>query len=234
MAKLATELKAEGKPPMVFGWGPGMDGSFLPYQVTEAAGMEISKDVPLLVGSTKNEFAPFNPTLRNLTMDKVQEMLGKQYGDKAAGYMKAVATAYPGKLAPDNYVDIDLMFRAGAVKQADMKSKQAAPVYMYLFSWQSPVLDGQFKSMHCMELPFMFNNIDRCREMTGGGKQATVLAEKMSQSWINFARTGNPGHAGLPAWPKYTSENGANMIFDNVSTVRKHHDRELLSIAAGK
>ena len=38
-----------------------------------------------------------------------------------------------------------------------------------------------------MELPFVFDNIDRCREMTGGGKNAKVLADKMSKSWINFA-----------------------------------------------
>ena len=66
MAKVAEQLKAQGKPPMVFGWGPGLDGSFLPYQVTDSKGMEISKDVPLLVGTTKNEFTPFNPALRNI------------------------------------------------------------------------------------------------------------------------------------------------------------------------
>ncbi|RYY09382.1 MAG: carboxylesterase/lipase family protein, partial [Chitinophagaceae bacterium] len=233
MTKVAEQLKTAGKPPMVFGWGPGMDGNFIPYQVTDPKGMEISDDVPLLVGTTKNEFAPFNPALRNLTMEKVNENLKKQYGDKSQAYMDAVSKAYPGKLDPGNYVDLDIMFRTGAIRQADMKSTQPAPVYMYMFSWQSPVLDGQFKAMHCMELPFVFDNIERCREMTGGGKNAKLLAEKMSQSWINFARTGNPNHAGLPSWPKYTAKNGATMIFDNVNVVKNHHDKELLAIAAG-
>jgi para-nitrobenzyl esterase len=66
--------------------------------------------------------------------------------------------------------------------------------------------------------------------MTGGGKEAYALADKVSQAWINFARNGDPNHKGLPAWPKYTESGGATMMFDNVSTVRNHPDKELLQI----
>lgn len=34
--------------------------------------------------------------------------------------------------------------------------------------------------------------------MTGGGKEAYVLADKMSEAWIQFARTGNPNHKAYP------------------------------------
>ena len=83
-----------------------------------------------------------------------------------------------------------------------------------------------------MELPFVFNNIARCEQMTGGGKEAYALADKMSSAWINFAKSGDPNAKGLPTWAKYTPENGATMIFDNECVVRNHPDRELLSIAA--
>jgi len=105
---------------------------------------------------------------------------------------------------------------------------------MYLFSWQSPVMDGIYKAMHCMELPFVFDNIDKCEEMTGGGKEAYALADKMSSAWINFARTGNPNAKKLPNWPAYTQQNGATMIFDNKCEVKNNPDKELLSIANGK
>ena len=88
--------------------------------------------------------------------------------------------------------------------------------------------------MHCMELPFVFNNIDHCEQMTGGGKQAYALAEKMSSSWINFAKTGNPNTKGLPQWPVYTTAQGATMIFDNQCSVMNNPDGDLLSIAAPK
>jgi para-nitrobenzyl esterase len=104
-----------------------------------------------------------------------------------------VKKAYPETSKPSDYIDIDVFFRPGTISHANLKAAPgAAPVYMYLFSWQSPVMDGMYKAMHCMELPFVFDNIDKCEEMTGGGKEAYALADKMSSSWINFARSGNP------------------------------------------
>ena len=129
---------------------------------------------------------------------------------------------------------MDLLFRPFVIKQADQKAiPGAAPIYLYLFKWQSPVLDGAFKAFHCMDLPFVFDNIQRCEEMTGGGEEAYALADKVSQAWINFARTGNPNHKGLPAWPEYTPSNGAAMLFDNKCEVKGHHDKVLLAITAG-
>jgi hypothetical protein len=34
-------------------------------------------------------------------------------------------------------------------------------------------------------------------------------------------------------WPKYTAQNGANMIFDNQCQVKNYHDQELLQSASG-
>jgi para-nitrobenzyl esterase len=237
LAKVAAALKTEGKPVPGFGlsWGPVLDKNFLPYQPNEAGAIEISKKVPLLVGSTKNEFTPFIPGSRDISMENAKSNLQKKYGDKTDAYIEAVKKAYPETTRPSDYIDIDLTFRPGVISHANLKAADgAAPVYMYLFTWQSPVLDGVFKAMHCMELPFVFNNIDKCEEMTGGGKQAYSLADKMSGAWINFARTGNPGIKQLPDWPAYTPQNGAVMIFDNKCKIKNNPDKELLFIVAGK
>jgi para-nitrobenzyl esterase len=66
--------------------------------------------------------------------------------------------------------------------------------------------------------------------MTGGGRKAHLLADKVSEAWVQFARNGNPGHKGLPGWPAYTVKNGATMIFDNECQVKDHFDQELLLI----
>jgi len=232
--KVSADLRKEGKPANA-GWNAVLDGDFLPYQPTDAAAMALSKNVPLLVGSTKNEFAPFIPAPKNQTMDDVKAGLKKKYGAQADAYIAAVLKAYPGTTAPAGYTDIDLNFRALAIKQANMKAVPgAAPVYMYLFTWQSPVNGGIYKAMHCMDLAFEFDNIARCQEMTGGGKEAYALAAKMSGAWINFARTGNPNAPGLPLWPAYTAQNDATMLFNNVCQVRDHPDGDLLKIAGGK
>ena len=237
MGKVTAALRAEGKNVPGFGlmWGPNLDSSFLPYQPDAPEAIALSKNIPLLVGSTKNEFTPFIPGSRDMTMDAARTSLQKKYGEKADAYMAAVLKAYPETTKPSDYIDIDNIFRPGAIRQANQKAiPGAAPVYMYLFTWQSPVLDGAFKAMHCMEIPFVFDNISRCEEMTGGGKDAYALADKMSSAWANFARTGNPNAKGLPSWPAYTAENGAVMIFDNKCQVKTFPDKDLMSITAGK
>ena len=147
-------------------------------------------------------------------------------------YMNAVKKAYPNDTRPSDLMDVDTRFRPGAVYQANKKSALAggAPVYMYLFSWQSPVLDGKYKALHCMEIGFAFDNIDRCENMTGATKEAHALAKKVSQAWINFAHLGNPNHTGLPEWKTYSESNGTTMFFDNECHIRHHHDKDLLDI----
>lgn len=235
LRKVSDSMKGEGRPAFGLGWGPIHDGTFLPYQPTDAAAIALSKDIPLLVGSTKNEFTPFNPATRDISMEGAKANLQKKYGDKTEAYLAAVKKAYPETVKPSDYIDLDFNFRPLTIRQANAKAiPGAAPVYMYLFTWQSPVLDGAYKAMHCMEIPFVFDNISRCEEMTGGGKDAHTLADKMSRAWIAFARTGNPNHKGLPTWPQYNAESGATMIFDNTNQVKNNPDKELLQIAAGK
>jgi para-nitrobenzyl esterase len=232
--KVSAELKAEGKPAASTGWGAVLDGDLLPYQPTEKAAMEISNNIPLLVGSTINEFTPFAEAGKKETMDQVKEGLAKKYGDKADAYMAAVKKDYPERTDPSNYTDIDLNFRPLAIKQANLKSKSAAPVYMYLFTWQSPVNGGMYKAMHCMDIAFEFDNINRCQEMTGGGKDAVALADKMSSAWISFAKTGNPNTPALPKWPAYTEKGGATMLFNIQSKVVDHPDADILKAAGIK
>ena len=233
-AKVAADMKAEGKPVTGLGWNAVLDGDLLPYQPTDRAAMELSNNVPLLVGTTINEFTPFAPVKKGLTMADAKESLQKKYGDKTDEYIAAAKKDYPERTMPANYLDLDLNFRPLAIKQANLKTKSAAPVYMYLFTWQSPVNGGIYKAMHCMDIAFEFDNIARCQEMTGGGKDAVALANKMSSAWLSFARTGNPNTPLLPKWPAYTEQNGATMLFNIQSKVVDHPDADILKAAGVK
>ena len=154
------------------------------------------------------------------------------YGERADAYMDAMRTAYPQTVKASDYVDIDLGFRRGVVRDATaLVNGDHENVYTYLFAWESPVNDGGLKSMHCMELPFVFDNIEHGKEITGGGKDAKALANIVSRAWTNFARYGDPAVDGLPEWPAYTAEGGETMIIDNVSRLGRHHDAALLKLA---
>ena len=214
-------------------WFPSIDGDLIPNDMFSEEALDLSKNIPLLIGTVKDEFpvSAFSG-MSNATEEAVVGFIQQQRGDKTEAYIKAVKSAYPKNTKPSDLMDVDLIFRPGAVYQSNVKSSlsDGAPVYMYFFSWQSPVMDGKYKAFHCMELPFVFDNIARSENMTGGGKTAHILAGKMSQAWINFAWNGNPRHNSLPDWEPYTKENGTTMFFDNKCEIRHHHDKEILEI----
>jgi para-nitrobenzyl esterase len=111
---------------------------------------------------------------------------------------------------------------------AELKAAQAgAPAYMYWFGWYTPVLDGRPMPYHCQDLAFWFDNIDLAAQATGGTDDARALAAKMSGALVAFARTGNPSHPGLPAWPAFSENGRATMVFENErASVKPDPDRE--------
>lgn len=219
----------------IFGWAPTVDGAVLPRQPFADGAPEQSRDIPMMIGTTRCEFSPstYVPMFRNADTEMAVGFLRQRYGQEAADrIIAAYAKAYPG-YRPVDLIDFDTTFRPNAVRQADIKAAQGgAPVYMYLFTWESPVLDGALRSTHCMEIPFVFANAKIHASMTGGGAQAETLAGRMSDAWIAFARTGNPNTPSLPHWPAYTPDQRATMFFDNDCAVRNGHDRELLDVVA--
>ena len=218
-------------------WSPVADGDYLPVQSTDRTLPAISKDTPLMIGSTLNEFSAmaslYDPRLKgseSWTIDQVKDFLRVQHGDKTDAIVAAYQKAYP-TMKPSDWLAVDTMFRSGVVNIAGGKADQnGAPVYVYLFAWQSPVEEGAFKAAHCAEIPFVFNNVAIDEQGTGGGPDAYAMADRVSQAWINFARTGNPNNPGLPNWPAYTRANGATMILDNQSEFRGYHDKDLIDL----
>jgi len=232
VAKVKAEVTTEGTMSLLFGWCPTVDGNVLTSQPTTPQAYESSKDIPVIIGTTLHEFmgSSRNPVLKKATMEIAKNELTKKYGDKTDEFLKAFGKAYP-HYKPVDLFDVDMLFRPQAVQQATLKSNSGStPVYMYLFTWESPILDGTFRSSHCMELPFVFDNIYNSRTMTGGSKSTYELADKMSNAWVNFAKTGNPNVFELPDWKPFDTQKGATMIFNNKCEIKYNHDKELLNI----
>ena len=63
-------------------------------------------------------------------------------------------------------------FRTGTDIEADRKASLAkAPVYKYYVQWYSPVRGGMLRSMHTMDIPFVFENVDIAKTEIGEGKE---------------------------------------------------------------
>ena len=224
-------------------WEPVVDGDFLPTDpVTEDSFAEAGRDIPLLIGSNLNEWETVDlmsnqaetqyDNKTTWTEEETRQHLEEKYGDQTDEIVDAFLKAYPHRTAADAlYVD-SRVIRLPILKIMSHKADQGgAPVYAYMFNWESPVLPGTIMAFHTSEIPFVFNNIDKAVMQIGGGEEARRIEDAMSQAWINFARTGDPSTEEME-WPAYTREEGATMMFDTVQEVVYHHDQELMALLA--
>ena len=177
--KVGEEAAQDGSLPenildlILFGQVPVVDGEVIPFQPSTPEALEISKNIPVIIGTVYNEFTP----------DKEDEI-----------------------------------FRPLALEQAkDRTAAGCAPVYLYRFDWASPVLDGVFGSTHCLEIPFVFDNVLLHRTFTGGASKDVELGHRISRFWSSFAATGTPASDNMPEWEAYP----ACMIFNTESQLIK-------------
>jgi len=117
-----------------------------------------------------------------------------------------------------------------SVLLAERKAKRAkAPVWMYSLDWETPAFAGRLKSPHSVDVPFVFDTLGVIGE-AHHKPGAQALADRVSKTWTTFARNGDPANGAIPAWPAYTSDRRATMIFDDQCKVVDDPDGEVRPI----
>ncbi len=216
------------------GWAPVTGTEAIPTVPFYPAVPEQSAKMPLLIGSTLNEFmtATDHPEYELMTEDelhaKVEAALPGKGSEAIAIYRKSAQGLSPFDVW--SRMNATTAMRRNAVDTAKVHGGQGAPAYLYQFRWQTPVLDGRPRAFHCSEITFAFDNVDRCETMTGGGEDAHALAAKVSEAWIAFAKTGDPNHKGLPKWEPVTKDKTPTMYLDNTCELKMDPDAEELRI----
>ncbi len=207
------------------GWSPVLDGQVLPHHPFDPVASAISADVPLIIGTNKDEATLFLlADKESATLDEtgLRARVQVMAGDAADRLIATYHHVYPQYSPADLCAALmsDHMMRMNSITLAERKDAQrAAPVYMYLFTYETPALDGRLKSCHALEIPFVFDNVDRTDRFTGTSSERFPLAEKMSEAWMAFARDGVPFARELPPWPAYNREQRHTMIFGTTCRV---------------
>jgi len=226
-----------------FGWGPVVDGGALPAHPFDPAASEVSRDVPMLIGSTETEVTWDTSQLYDrktdaeLLADVTRELRTTEA--QAADVIALYKRNRPWASNLDTWLILstdNAGYRTGTDTQAIRKARQGgAPVYRYYFQKYSPVRDGQLRAMHTMDIPFVFENVEIAAPLLGTGSDVQPLADRMSASWVSFARTGDPNNSLVPEWRPFTEDRKATMVFNTETrAVDDPYGAEKAAVAAAR
>jgi para-nitrobenzyl esterase len=109
----------------------------------------------------------------------------------------------------------DRVFHWPAARLLELASGHSPEIFAYSFTWSPALLERQIGACHGLELPFVFGTILEpwLRPWLGAMPGARKLSHRMQEAWLAFAKTGQPGHAGVPFWPAYDTEKRQAMVF---------------------
>jgi len=209
---------------------PVVDGCHLPAHPFDPVAAPTVADVPILIGTNRDEsslFVAADPRRRRLEEPELMERLEVLLGNRRDRILGVYRTSRPEDSPWDLYVGITSEARRlGCIQLVERKlSVGRAPVYMYLFTWESDYLGYLFKAAHALDIPFVFDNVDSAA-ITGDRPDRHELAASVSEAWIAFARTGDPSHPEIPHWKPYTVPDRDTMILDVPCRATKDPARE--------
>jgi para-nitrobenzyl esterase len=179
-----------------------------------------SLHIPMIIGNTHDETRAFlggDATNFTVTWEQLPEKLipNMRVDIKPEHVIAEYRKLYPGLSASDLLFKITTASRSwrGAIIEAEERAKSGHPAYVYQLDWATPKNEGKFGAPHASDIQLVFDNIEK-PGATAIGPQAQQMADIMSETFIAFARTGNPNNKLLPEWKKYTMENRETMVFN--------------------
>ena len=179
----------------------------------------------MIVGTNKDETIMFvqrgTPEIFSIDEAGLRARLKTVLGERSDRVIDVYRRSRPAASPADLYIAITTgqWFWHNAIVMAERKAAlHAAPVYMYLFAYESevpahPTTTYPTKAAHAMEMAFKFNHPDNNPD-AGKRPERYKAARNMSRAWAAFARTGNPSHDEIPAWPAYDAATRATMFLD--------------------
>jgi para-nitrobenzyl esterase len=224
LAKTTEEIKA-AMPPFVengsnlLPYQPVVDGVVLSEPPLDAIRNGNAADVHVLIGTNNDEMTLFvaaDPEFASLTDELIAER-ATGAGFDGPALVAAVRKHRPDATPAELWIDLatEAVFRYPAIALAEAQLPHG-PVWMYLFTWGTPIFGGFLKSTHALEIPFVFDQLDapESKFFTGEGAERQGIADAMHYAWLALAKQGDPSHPGLPAWPAYDLVRRATMRFD--------------------
>ncbi|HEY6343567.1 MAG TPA: carboxylesterase family protein [Bryobacteraceae bacterium] len=206
------------------GGGPVIDGYFLPDDPAAIFAQGKQNDVPLIVGSNKDEGTFF---LQPATAEQFIQRSRQKFGDMADRFLKLYPAGSDAQANVSQFQafrdELAFVMRTWAAAQA--KSGKAK-VYVYYFTHEPPSPEGprapsptvtlaREGATHGGEAQFIFKNLLGNRPWNDLDRQ---VSETLSSYWVDFATTGDPNGKNLPKWPSFDEKrNDGRMILGDTA-----------------
>lgn len=228
---------------------PCVDGELITEFPLEAIRKGSASHISMMIGTTLDEWKLFTAAELSLIMasesrlvERFAELLpqvtrNSPRPEVAARSYRAAVRERGGRTSPlEVWSAFQSMrvFHHPAAELAECHQAAGGEVHSYLFSWRPAAFSRSLGACHAMELPFVFGLAGHSltRAITGFAPSARKLSARMQNAWIEFVRSGNPAHGGLPEWDLYDSASRATMVFDRECSLADqplNAERNLLS-----
>jgi para-nitrobenzyl esterase len=210
------------------GFSPVVDGTVIPKDPFDPQAPEISADVPLIVGYTREDSGIRDLTIPELTEDALTKWTKETYKENASLILTTYRKIYPNAtpLQVQSRIRTDANTRERATTMVERKSTQKrGKAYLYLVEWPSPAYEGRFGACHGVDLGLVLGNARNL--IAGNSLEARKMADIIGSAVIAFGKTGDPNCDKIPHWPAYDIESRPTMIFDLECRMENDPTREL-------
>jgi len=207
VAKAQTSIRELGGMP----FQPVVDGTELPMTPIEALKSGTGSGIPVLVGTTLEEwklFGALDPNVMKTDEEKLTKRINRLIPDADPEAMVSVYRGARADRGEDTSpaeifmaIQTDRIFRIPAIRLAETLNESGGRAFNYLFTWKSPFFKGRLGSCHALELGFLFGTFEA--KFSGSGEKAERLARDIQDAWIAFAHQGDPSCSTLEKWPVY-------------------------------
>ncbi len=196
-------------------YGQNVDGYALTASTVEALQKAQQNNVPLMIGTNKDEFLGFI-SLLNVSLDTetdYENALKKYFCDKEPQLLaKYPVSGYGTPTLAVSALVSDFAFRAPVRTAIRLIAPQQPKLFEYQFTHVLSI-EPNMGAFHGLELIFVFHSITNIR-LFNATKKEVKLADRMVEYWTNFAKKGDPNGKGLPKWPAYTLDGDKNITLD--------------------
>ena len=179
-----------------------------------------SAHIPMIIGNTHDETRAFlggDPANFTLTWEELPAKLipNLRVDIQPDMVIAKYRALYPDLSPSDQLFKITTASRSwrGAIIEAEERAKSGSPAYVYQLDWATPKDNKKFGAPHASDIQLVFDNINK-PGATAIGPEAQTMADMMSETFIAFARSGDPNNKTIPNWKPYTMKKRETMVFD--------------------